>query len=62
MILSSGTTIFVANRMRRHSIGIDIMPEYYEKVKEQVEPTKLYLLEPVVKYETTKSKRRYAIR
>lgn len=60
--MGSGTTIFVANRMKRHSIGIDIMPEYYKMVKEQVEPTKLYLLEPEVKYETTKSKRRYAVR
>jgi site-specific DNA-methyltransferase (adenine-specific)/site-specific DNA-methyltransferase (cytosine-N4-specific) len=60
--MGSGTTLFVANRMKRHSIGIDIMPEYYEMVKEQTEPTKLYLLEPEVKYETTKSKRRYAVR
>lgn len=60
--MGSGTTIFVANRMRRHSVGIDIMPEYYEMVKEQVEPTKRYLLEPNVKYETTKSKKRYAVR
>jgi len=60
--MGSGTTIFVANRMKRHSIGIDIMPEYYEMVKEQVEPTTLYLLDPEVKYETTKSKRRYAVR
>jgi site-specific DNA-methyltransferase (adenine-specific) len=31
--MGSGTTLFVANRMRRHSIGIDIVPEYYEMVK-----------------------------
>jgi site-specific DNA-methyltransferase (adenine-specific)/site-specific DNA-methyltransferase (cytosine-N4-specific) len=48
--------------MKRHSIGIDIMPEYYEMVKQQIEPTRLYLLEPETKYETTKPKRRYAIR
>jgi len=60
--MGSGTTILVANRMKRHSIGIDIVSEYYEMVKEQVEPTKLFLLEPEVKYETTKSKRRYAVR
>ena len=60
--MGSGTTILTANRMKRHSIGIDIVPEYYEMVKEQVEPVKLYLLEPTVKYETTKSKRRQAIR
>lgn len=42
--MGSGTTILVANRMKRHSIGIDIVPEYYEMVKQQVEPAKLYLL------------------
>lgn len=60
--MGSGTTLLVANRLKRHSIGIDIVPEYYDMVKEQVKPIELYLLEPTVKYETTKSKRRYAIR
>jgi site-specific DNA-methyltransferase (adenine-specific)/site-specific DNA-methyltransferase (cytosine-N4-specific) len=31
--MGSGTTIFVANRMRRNSVGIDIVPEYYNMVK-----------------------------
>jgi len=44
--MGSGTTILVANRMKRHTIGIEIVPEYYELVKEQVEPLVLYLLEP----------------
>lgn len=60
--MGSGTTILVANRMKRHSIGIDIVPEYYNMVKEQVKPVQLYLLEPTVKYETAKSKRRQAVR
>jgi site-specific DNA-methyltransferase (adenine-specific)/site-specific DNA-methyltransferase (cytosine-N4-specific) len=60
--MGSGTTILVANRMKRHSVGIDIVPEYYEMVKEQVQPVELFLLEPKAKYETTKSKRRYAVR
>ncbi|MBS0647347.1 MAG: site-specific DNA-methyltransferase [Verrucomicrobia bacterium] len=60
--MGSGTTVLVANRMKRHSIGIDIVPEYYDMVKEQVKPVELYLLEPTVKYETAKSKRRYAVR
>lgn len=50
--MGSGTTILVANRMKRHSIGIDIVPEYYNMVKEQIKPVELYLLEPIVKYET----------
>ncbi len=60
--MGSGTTVLVANRMKRHSIGIDLVPEYYDMVKEQVKPVELYLLETTVKYETTKSKRRYPIR
>ncbi len=60
--MGSGTTVLVANKMKRHSIGMDIVLEYYEMVKEQVEPLKLFLLEPEVKYETTKSKRNYAVR
>jgi site-specific DNA-methyltransferase (adenine-specific) len=60
--MGSGTTIIVANRMKRHSIGIDVVPEYYEMVKEQVKPVKSYSLEPKVKYETNKPKRRYAVR
>lgn len=60
--MGSGTTILVANRMKRHSIGIDIVPEYYKMVKEQVKTVELYLLDPKVKYETAKSKRRYAVR
>ena len=60
--MGSGTTIMVAHRMKRHSIGIDLVPEYYEMVKEQVQPIELYLLEPKVKYEKAKSKRHYAIR
>ena len=60
--MGSGTTIIVANRMKRHSIGIDLVPEYYDMVKEQVQPVELYLLEPKVKYEKAKPKRHYAIR
>lgn len=60
--MGSGTTIIVSNRMKRHSIGIDIVPEYFDLVKKQVKPVELYLLEPEIKYERTKSKGRYAIR
>ncbi|MCJ7446392.1 MAG: site-specific DNA-methyltransferase [Bacteroidales bacterium] len=60
--MGSGTTLFVANRMKRHSIGIDNVPEYYEMVKKQIKPVELYLLEPKEKYETIKPVRRYAVR
>ncbi|NLD47807.1 MAG: site-specific DNA-methyltransferase [Clostridiaceae bacterium] len=49
--MGSGTTLFVANRMKRHSIGIDNVQEYYEMVKKQIKPVELYLLEEKEKYE-----------
>lgn len=49
--MGSGTTNLVAKRMKRNSIGIEIVPEYYEMVKSQIEPVELYLFEPSVKYE-----------
>ncbi|MGI6339051.1 MAG: DNA-methyltransferase [Bacteroidales bacterium] len=49
--MGSGTTLFVANRMKRHSIGIDNIQEYYEMVKKQIKPVELYLLEEKEKYE-----------
>jgi site-specific DNA-methyltransferase (adenine-specific) len=48
--MGSGTTLFVANRMKRNSIGIEIVPEYYEMVKEQLNPVELYIFEPKEKY------------
>jgi len=60
--MGSGTTNFVAQRMNRNSIGIEILPEYYNMVKEKIEPTKLILLEPNEEYESTESEGRHAIR
>ena len=60
--MGSGTTLIVANRMKRHSIGIDNVPDYYEMVKKQISPIDLYLIEPKEKYETIKPVRRYAVR
>lgn len=54
--MGSGTTNFVANRMKRNSIGIEIVPEYFEMVKEKIQPVELYLLESKTKYEKTQSK------
>jgi len=41
--MGSGTTILVAQRMRRKPIGIEILPEYYEMVKNQIESAQYYL-------------------
>jgi site-specific DNA-methyltransferase (adenine-specific)/site-specific DNA-methyltransferase (cytosine-N4-specific) len=60
--MGSGTTLLVANRMKRHSVGIDIVPEYYEMVKKQISPVELYLLEPKENYENLKPVRRYSVR
>ena len=50
--MGSGTTNIVANRMNRNSIGIEMMTEYYEMVKEQIHPVDLFLLEERGEYET----------
>ncbi|HHN48558.1 MAG TPA: site-specific DNA-methyltransferase [Bacteroidales bacterium] len=44
--MGSGTTLFVANRMMRHSIGIDNVKEYSEMVREQLNPVEWYLFQP----------------
>lgn len=54
--MGSGTTLLVANRMKRHSIGIDIIPEYYEMVRKQLKPVEVFLLEPIINYETVEPK------
>ena len=60
--MGSGTTNIVATRMRRHSIGIEIVPEYYEMVRQQLEPSKQILFEvPHYQHETLKENSRYAI-
>lgn len=54
--MGSGTTVMAAQKMKRNSIGIEILPEYYEMVKDQVEPYCYYLLENREAYEVTSSK------
>jgi site-specific DNA-methyltransferase (adenine-specific)/site-specific DNA-methyltransferase (cytosine-N4-specific) len=60
--MGSGTTNLVAQRMKRNSIGIEVMESYYDMVREQIEPVKLILLDPKEKYGKTKVGRRIAIR
>ncbi|KAA6339702.1 Modification methylase PvuII [termite gut metagenome] len=43
--MGSGTTNIVAEKMNRNSIGIDIMPEYYNMVKGKLNQRKLLLCE-----------------
>lgn len=48
--MGSGTTNKVAQRLHRHSIGIEIKKEYYEMVRAELEPVKLVLFEPEESY------------
>jgi DNA modification methylase len=51
--MGSGTTNIVAQKMSRNSIGIEIMPEYYQKVKREILPVHYILFEPESAYEKT---------
>lgn len=55
--MGSGTTLFVAHRMGRQSIGIDIMKKYYDEVEKRIETLKpnQHL------YESSKPSGRYAV-
>ncbi len=54
--MGSGTTLFVSERMYRNSIGIDIIKEYYEMVKNKIESEKFLLFEEKGKYVSNRSK------
>ncbi|MCU0433848.1 MAG: site-specific DNA-methyltransferase [Bacteroidia bacterium] len=68
--MGSGTTLSVANRMGRNSIGIEIVPEYYEMVKKEIKPVELYLFDMTektngkqkIKRQQSKSPQRAAVR
>jgi len=53
--MGSGTTIVVAKRMGRNSIGIEILPEYVELAKSQLQPYKNTLFEEKDVYESAES-------
>lgn len=59
--MGSGTTNFVAKRMNRNSIGIELLPEYYEMVKKEIEPLEIFLLDTKKKHAKTKPSRSIAI-
>jgi len=54
--MGSGTTNFVALRMGRKSIGIEIKPEYFEMVNEIIVKQGALLFEPKIVYEKAKNK------
>jgi site-specific DNA-methyltransferase (adenine-specific) len=60
--MGSGTTLVVANRMKRHSIGIDIVSEYCDMVNSRLKPVQPDIFEIRMNNETTESERCYRIR
>lgn len=50
--MGSGTTIFVSQRMQRNSIGIELLPDYFDMVQKQLTPVDLILFESQPIYET----------
>ena len=60
--MGSGTTVIAANKLKRNSIGIEILPEFYEMVKKKIPINQLSLFEPKISYGKTKSKRRKSLR
>lgn len=55
--MGSGTTIKVAKKLRRNSIGIDSQKYYYDMVMNETKTNQLYLFEKKQRYETNKNKR-----
>jgi len=48
--MGSGTTLFAAGKLKRNSIGIDVLQEYYQMVKDEIREKELYLFEKEEKY------------
>ena len=55
--MGSGTTIKVAQKLSRNSIGIDIQKYYYDMVSNDTKTNQPYLLEKKRRYEKNKNKR-----
>jgi site-specific DNA-methyltransferase (adenine-specific) len=60
--MGSGTTNKVAQKLLRNSIGIEIVPEYFERVNREIQPIQYALFGPETHHEQTKIQRRYAVR
>ncbi len=55
--MGSGTTVYVANKMGRIGLGIEIVKEYYKLAENQLSQN-IFAAEPMVKYGKTKAGRR----
>jgi site-specific DNA-methyltransferase (adenine-specific)/site-specific DNA-methyltransferase (cytosine-N4-specific) len=50
--MGSGTTVLAAEKLQRHSIGIEILEDYYYKVKKEIRTKEFYLFEKEPEYAT----------
>jgi site-specific DNA-methyltransferase (adenine-specific)/site-specific DNA-methyltransferase (cytosine-N4-specific) len=48
--MGSGTTIFAAKKLHRNAVGIEILPEYYNAVKNAVTPKETFLFDEEPEY------------
>jgi site-specific DNA-methyltransferase (adenine-specific) len=55
--MGSGTTVVVAEKMRRNAIGIDILPEYFEMVNKLINQQQLHIFDKKESYGKSKLKR-----
>jgi len=53
--MGSGTTIRAAQKLRRHSIGIEIQPHYYNMLLDETRTNQLYIFEGKQTYEVHKN-------
>jgi site-specific DNA-methyltransferase (adenine-specific) len=60
--MGSGTTIFVADRMLRNSIGIEIVPEYFYEVERQMPAQLSFVAEKQAHYGKRSASKNPAIR
>ena len=49
--MGSGATSIIAARMHRNSIGMEVLPEYYDWVRTRLAPIELFLFESKAGYE-----------
>jgi DNA modification methylase len=54
--MGSGTTIFAAEKLKRNSIGIEILENYYQMVEKEIKTEELYLFEEEDDYATASNK------
>jgi site-specific DNA-methyltransferase (adenine-specific)/site-specific DNA-methyltransferase (cytosine-N4-specific) len=54
--MGSGTTIFAAKKLKRNSIGIEILEDYYQMVKKEIKTKELYLFEKEDNYAAVSNK------